>query len=122
MLNSTLFRGQYARPGEWVTFTCDARNASILEWHSEEYIGTGGDRIEILGSGDGSNQTRRGGETVATTVSVNTYSGITVIVSQLHIMTSGQFPTSSVKCAINGQGPQRVISFATTGMKSHYSV
>ena len=115
-LNSTLFLGEYARPGQRVTFTCEARDTSILEWHSDEYIGTGGDRIEILRSGDGRNETRLGGETVATTVSVNTYSGVTVIISQLHIMTSELIPTSSVMCATNGNGPRKTISFRTTGI------
>ena len=117
-LNHTLYLGEYARPGQRVTFTCEARDTSILEWHSDEYIGTGGDRIEILKSGDGRNETRHGRETVATTVSVNTYSGVTVIISQLHIMTSEQIPTSSVTCAINGNGPRKTISFTTTGMRS----
>ena len=117
-LSSTLYLGEYARPGERVTFTCEARDTSILEWHSDKYIGTGGDRIEILRSGDGRNETRLGGETVATTVSVSTYSGVTVIISQLHIMTSEQIPTSSVMCAINGDGPRETISFTTTGIKA----
>jgi hypothetical protein len=88
-----------------------------MEWYSDEYIGPGGDRIEIVRGGDGNNQTRLGGNTVATRVSITTSSGITVIVSQLHIMTSEQIPTSSVTCAINGGGPRRVISFTTTGME-----
>jgi hypothetical protein len=101
-----------------VTFTCEARDTSVMEWYSEDYIGSSGDRIEIVRGGDERNQTRLGGETVATTVSVTTYSGVTVIVSQLHIMTSEQIPTSSVTCAINGQGPLEVITFTITGMKN----
>jgi hypothetical protein len=93
-----------------------------MEWYSDEYVGSSGDRIEIVRGGDGRNQTRLGGQTVATTVSVTTYSGVTVIVSQLHIMTSEQIPTSSVTCAINGQGPREVITFTTTGMKSLISL
>jgi hypothetical protein len=117
-LNHTLYAGKYARPGQRVTFTCEARDTSIMEWYSDEYVGSSGDRIEIVRGGDGRNQTRLGGQTVATTVSVTTYSGVTVIVSQLHIMTSEQIPTSSVTCAINGQGPREAVSFITTGMKS----
>jgi hypothetical protein len=117
-LNHTLVHGKYARPGQLMTFTCEVRDTTVLEWYSDEYIGPGGDVIEILSSGGGNNQTRLGGKTVATRVSVNTYSGVTVIVSQLHIMTSEQIPTSSVTCAINGNGPRRVIPFTTTGMKS----
>jgi hypothetical protein len=121
-LSSTLYLGEYARPGERVTFTCEARDTAVLEWYSDEYIGPGGDFIEIVRNGVGSNQTRLGGETVATTVSVSTVSGITVIVSQLHIMTSERFPTASVTCAINGNGPREVIPFTTvaTGMEVSY--
>ena len=121
-LNHALYLGEYARPGQRVTFTCEARDTSILEWYSDEHIGRGGDIIEILRNGDGSNQTRFGGETVATTVSVNTYSGVTVIVSQLHIMTTEQIPTSSVTCAINNNGPRETIPFTTTGMKVSFLV
>ena len=116
-LNHTLFLGEYARPGQRVTFTCEARDTSVLEWYSDEYIGPGGDVIEILNGGRGNNQTRLGGNTVATTVSVSTFSGITVIISQLHILTSDQIPTSLVTCGINGNGPRKAISFTTTGMK-----
>ena len=112
------YTGEYARPGQRVTFTCEARDTSVLEWYSDEHIGRGGDRIQILRNGDGNDQTRRGGETVATTVSVNTYSGVTVIVSQLHIMTSEQIPTPSVTCAISDSGPRETISFTTTGIRS----
>jgi hypothetical protein len=101
-----------------VTFTCEARDTSVLEWYSDEYIGSGGDFIEIVKNGGGRNQTRLGGETVATTVSVNTDSGITVIVSQLHKMTSERFAIASVTRAINGQGPRKVIPFTTTGMEN----
>jgi hypothetical protein len=117
-LSSTPYLGEYARPGQRVTFTCEARDASVLEWYSDEYIGSGGDRIDIVRSGGGNNQTRRGGDTVATRVSITTYSGVTVIVSQLYIMTSERFETSSVTCAINGDGPRKAISFTTIGMKS----
>jgi hypothetical protein len=118
-LSSTLYLGEYARPGQMVTFTCEAKDigTAVLEWYSDEYIGSGGDVIEISRN-DGNNQTRLGGNTVATRVSVTTYSGITVVFSQLHIMTSEQIPTSSMTCAINGQGPRDTISFTTTGTKS----
>jgi hypothetical protein len=114
-LNHTLIHGKYAHPGERVTFTCEARDAEVLEWYSDEYIGSA---IEIRSSGRENNQTRLEGNTTATRVSVSTDSGITVIVSQLHIMTSELFPTSSVTCAISAQGPRKVIPFTTTGMKS----
>jgi hypothetical protein len=117
ILNHTLFLGRYARPGQMVTFTCEARDTTALEWFSEDYIGPDGDAIEIRSSGRGNNQTRFGGSTVATRVSVTTDSGITMIVSQLHIMTSELIPTCLVTCAINDQGPRKNISLTTTGMK-----
>jgi hypothetical protein len=121
-LSSTLFLGEYARPGRRVTFTCEARDASVMEWHSDEYIGSGGNFIEVVRNGDGNNQTRRGKKTVATTVSVTTYSGVTVIISQLHIMTSERFPTSSVTCAISGLGPRKVIPFIITSMEVSFRI
>ena len=90
-----------------------------MEWSSEEYIGEGGDLIEVYSGGDGSSQTRLRGSTVATRVNVYSDSGITVIISQLHIVASEQFPTSSVTCRINTRGPRETINFNTTGMKSH---
>ena len=89
-----------------------------MEWFSEDYIGVGGDLIEISSQDEGSNQTRLGGTTVATRIGVYSDNGITVIVSQLHITASDQFPMSSVTCRINTRGPNETVSFNTTGIKS----
>ena len=86
-----------------------------MEWVSEDYIGAGGDLIEIFSQDDGSNQTRREGMTVATRVGVHDDNGITVIISQLHITASDQFPMSSVTCRINGRGPSTTVNFNITG-------
>ena len=112
-VTSTLIRKQFALPGQKVTFTCVARNTTLLEWISEEYIGPDGDLLPIASSGIARNRTR--GTTVATRVGVDVTDGITTITSQLHIITSEHFPTSSVICGINGQGPRHRITFNTTG-------
>ena len=113
-LNSTLTRGKFARSGQRITFTCVARNTTLLEWFSDDYVGPGHDHLPISSGGLARNQTR--GSTVATRVHVDNDNGITVIVSQLHIIASEEFPTSSVRCGVNGQGPHQDINFTTTGM------
>ena len=87
----------------------------MIEWVSEDYIGVGGDLIEIFSRDEGSNQTRLRGMTVATRTGVYDDSGITVIVSQLHIIPSDNFPMSSVACRINTRGPNKIINFNVTG-------
>ena len=52
MLNSTLSDEHVANPHEIVIFTCESRSAGILEWFSDEYIGTNGVRLQILSVGN----------------------------------------------------------------------
>jgi hypothetical protein len=115
-VNSTgLIRGSLALPEQTVVFTCVTRDTNILVWQSE-YIGTNGlDIIQIYGTGDRVNVTSPTIETTyATRVSVSMENGVTVIVSQLFITASEQFPTSSVTCRINHDGPRQTVSFNTT--------
>lgn len=115
-LNSTLIRGQYALPQRQVVFTCKVKNSTILEWLSDEHIGKGGDSIPIYSVGSRDNVTSGGNpNTYATRASVTVENGITVTVSQLFIIATEQFPTSTVTCRINGNGPSRSITFNTTG-------
>jgi hypothetical protein len=92
-----------------------------MEWFSEDYIGAGGDLIEVFSGDEGRNQTRLRGNTVATRIGVYDDNGITVIVSQLHIVAFVQFLMSSVTCRINSRGPTKTINFNVTGMKSCYN-
>lgn len=93
-------------------FTCVTRNGTILVWQSEY---TGGRHIQIYNVGLRDNVTSIGNpSTYATRVSVTEESGVTVIVSQLHITASDQFPIASVTCQIGEQaGSQETISFKT---------
>ena len=116
-LNSTLIGGNRTYSHQWVVFKCIARNTTILEWQSDEYIGRGGNSIQIYNAGDRDNVTSRANpNTYATRVSVMVENGITVIVSQLFIRASEMFPTSSVTCRIDGRGPSETISFSIIGM------
>ena len=117
-VTSTLIREQFALPRQMVTFTCVARNTTLLEWISEDYIGPDGDLLPIASSGVARNRTR--GTTVATRVGVDVTDGITTITSQLHIIASERFPTSSVTCGINGQGPRHRIIFSTTSKENYW--
>ena len=117
-MNSTLIRGHLALPGQRLVFTCVTRGSTLLEWRSNEHIGINGDDIQIYSVGSRDNVTSVTiPTTYATRVSVTVEDGITVIVSQLFITASEQFPTSSVTCRINGQGPIESISFNTTGIQ-----
>ena len=116
-MSSTLICGHLALPGQQVIFTCVVRNSTILEWQSNEHIGTDGDDIQIYSVGPRNNVTSVTiPTTYATRVSVTMENGITEIVSQLFITTADRFPTSSVTCGINTLGPRKTISFNTTGM------
>ena len=116
-MSSTLIDGHLAYPGQRVTFTCVTRNSTILEWRSNEHVGTDGDDIQIYSVGNRDNVTSVTiPTTYATRFSVTMENGVTVIVSRLFITASNRFPSSSVTCGINSLGPRQTISFNTTGM------
>ena len=95
---------------------CIARNATILEWQSDEYIGREGDNIQIYNVGDRDNVTSFiNDNTYATRDNVTMENGAIVIVSRLFITASEQFPSSSITCRINGHGVGQTILFNTTG-------
>ena len=97
------------------------RNSTILEWQSNEHIGTDGDDIQIYSVGSRVNVTSVTiPTTYATRVSVIMKNpGIAMIVSQLFITASNRFPTSSVTCGINGLGPRQTITFNTIGTSEY---
>jgi hypothetical protein len=99
-------------PGEKVTFTCDVQGPS-LAWSSEDYIGSTSDgrRLEF-GAADMLNTTFRRSSTVATLLRKN---GVMEIVSQLKIIASAMYPTSSVVCHDTSTGTSRSIYFNVSG-------
>ena len=117
-MSSTLIDGHLAYPGQRVIFICVTRNSTILEWRSDEHIGTDGDDIQIYSVGNRVNVTSVTiPTTYATQVNVTMENGVIVIVSRLFITASDHFPTSSVMCRINSLGPVETIVFNTTGIK-----
>ena len=98
VLESTLSGDRFICSGEVVIFTCTTRGSPILEWFSEEYIGTGGDRLQIL-SGSNRNTSSINPDAVATRISVTDDNGVIVIVSELRIIASISYPTATVSCS-----------------------
>ena len=97
-------------PNEEVIFTCETRGSVLVNnWTSNDYIGDG---ISLIFNnteiGDG---TQSGSRYIAkfTKVSYNY-----VMISQLHIMTSSEFQTSSVTCT-NFNGTSKTITFSVLG-------
>ena len=103
-----------ACPGELVIFTCTTRGTPILEWFSEEYIGTGRDRLQIL-SESARNTSSVTPDVVAVRINVSIESGVTVIVSELRITASTKYPIATVSCSNGDQRSIQNITFRTFG-------
>lgn len=115
-LNSTLSTRLIAYPGQEVVFTCETRNSLLLTWTSEDYIGSGGDRLETLfiDSPGIKKSNSRNPSTFATLIMASKdSSGVRVIVSELHIIASSQFPVSSVTCRGSSSALNKTITFKT---------
>ena len=69
VLESTLCGDQFVCSGEVVIFTCTTKGSPILEWFSEQYIGTGRNWLQIL-SGCDRNITSINPVVVATRINV----------------------------------------------------
>lgn len=113
-LESSLNVDQLACPDDLVIFTCTTRGTPILEWFSEEYIGTGGDRLQIL-SESARNTSSITPDAVAVRISVSRENGVTVIVSELRIIASTKYPTATVSCSNGDLRFIQNITFRTFG-------
>ena len=115
VLTSTLHNGKVALNHQRVVFTCTANtSSSIIHWSSNEYIGGGGYRLDLF-SGDCVGASQNSSfvpATNATCVSVTHENGINIIVSELHITATLQYPTSSVTCSINSHGVMNTTNFS----------
>ena len=115
-LNTTSSGGFFAYANVDIEFTCVTRGSMILEWHSDEYIGADGDRLQLFSTVDRNATSTKEPTTFAVRVSVDTSpSDGPVIVSKLHVTPFLQYPTASVTCT-NGQTSMRTIQFQTIGM------
>ena len=117
VLTSTLDDGSVAYPGREIIFTCMTRGSLVLEWFSDEYIGTGGSGISLLSvnclnsnvTSDAHPSTR------ATCVSVTTENDVIVIESRLYVTVSAIQQTATVTCTNDGLGSRDTITFHTAG-------
>ena len=119
-LNTTLESvadGYLAYPQQRVYFTCITTGSNIQEWYSVDYITGIDDHIQLhegrrTGSGRAAN---------AMIINITTdEAGERIIVSQLSLIASTQFPVSTVSCGNNGQGMRNNITFNITGRLCTY--
>ena len=111
-LNSTINAEKAVTPQVRINFTCMTRGSDILEWLSDEYIGPGGDRLQILsGSSRNSATSNSNPDTIAARVSVTIENGEVVIVSILSIVVTAQYPTATITCSNSDRGVKRNITF-----------
>ena len=88
MLSSNLSAELTAYPQQTVMFTCVSRDAGILNWLSDEYIGTDSLPLQISSIGSTTTvQSNTHPNTVATRINVTYDNGTLVIVSELRIVT-----------------------------------
>ena len=113
-LESILNTDRLVCSGEKVIFTCITRGSPILEWFSEEYIGTGGDRLQIL-SGSDRNTSSITSDVVAVRINVTNDNGSTVIISELRIIASIKYPRATVSCSNGDQRLKQNITFRIFG-------
>ena len=96
-----------------VNFTCTTIGSNIQEWYSSEYIRGVDDRIQ-LHEGRHSGRGRAANAMIINVVTND--AGEKVIVSQLTLIVSTQFPVSTVTCGNNGHGMRESITFNIMGM------
>jgi hypothetical protein len=111
----TLLEDDTACPYQTVNFTC--QTTGPLAWSSDEYIGTGGRRLEF-GRGNSIGDIRRSGinysiyAVLVNTVSIDPDNSINITTSTLHIKASSN---SSVKCTATAYQTNSVIHMRILG-------
>ena len=114
-LHSTLYGVQVAYVGEIVTFTCVVRQSNSMGWMSKEYIGTGGQQLEISAADPvNTSQTAIGDhQTVATLTSAIVDK---VIISQLRVKIKPGDQTASIQCRNISDNTITSTTFLLAGM------
>ena len=115
ILNSTLVDNRFTLDQQEVIFICVVWGSNILEWNSVEYIGQGSFPLQLLSFNNTdrnvSSTTRP--STYAVRLSVVNENGQTVIVSELRILASLQYPIATVTCSTDRVESIRNITFQT---------
>ena len=113
-LTNNLNEVNIAYEAQTVTFRCIIQGTgTILTWISDDYIGSGGVVLQFasLHSPGWNASNSLNPTTVATLISANTVNGVTVIESELRIIASVQYPTSSVSCRVDNYGELNTAMF-----------
>ena len=103
-LTSSLSEGQFACPGDVVTFTCTIRGSStltelVIAWNSTDYIGENALLHFTTDNTVGSNVSSMINRDVIATLTTNTFiDGVPMLKSQLRIIASTDFRISKVVC------------------------
>ena len=119
-LNSTLHLTVYGAPiayvNEMVIFTCVVRGSNSMAWTSDEYIGIGGQRLEIsTAEAVGTRYSAAAvgnSQTVAELVSARIDE---IIVTKLHIRIRSNYQTASVQCHNINAGTMNSTTFLLAG-------
>jgi hypothetical protein len=116
-LHSTIFGLPIAFTNENVVFTCVTRGSNSMGWTSEQYIGTGGRRLEFVLVDPAGSTMPVGGNSPTVAELVSTSDSDRVIVSQLRItIQTSTFPIASVQCHDIGADTNTSIRFHLAGM------
>ena len=103
-----------AYDGQRVVFTCIVDivvgRDIVITWSSDDYIGTGGDVLQVASNALVGFTVRKSTTVVTLTRRVRNNRVIT-IETQMQITASEVYPTSSVSCRPNGVPPRTVIFF-----------
>jgi hypothetical protein len=114
-LHSTLFGVEVAYVDEMVVFSCIVRGSNSMAWTSNEYIGTGGQRLEFSAAEPAGTRLSAVGNSQTTAVLINATID-EIIISQLRIMIQSNSPTASVRCHNINAGTNSSIEFLLAGM------
>ena len=114
-LYSILYGVQVAYVDEMVVFTCVVRGSNSMAWTSDEYIGTGGQRLEFSAAESAGTRLPAVGnsQTVAVLVSARIDE---IIVSELYIRIRPNYPTASVWCHNINAGTAKSVEFLLAGI------
>ena len=116
-LHTTITGVPVAFEGEIVSFTCETRNSGNLAWSSNDYIGTGGNRLELIAADpQGTSRTVQTGLANATLIRVD--QSVPILVSELHVRVVARYQTSSVTCHNIGTDETSNITFYVAGMQA----
>ena len=107
-----------AYDGEVVTFTCVTRNSLTIAWSGNDYVGAGGNRLELTVHDPIESPIRTStGRGNATLISVDqSMPENTILKSQLRIRVVSTFQTSSVTCHSVATDVTNTTTFYVAGM------